>query len=381
MSSVKRSRAVIHLGLDVHKDSISASILRPRDEVAEVIRISSDLDAVAHLLERFPDPGRVRACYEAGPTGYELHRFLTGRGISCQVIAPALIPRAPGDKVKTDRRDCQRLARLHRSGDLTPIRVPTPQEEAVRDLCRARADLLDDLQRARRRLQSFLLRHGRIYRAGSAWTGLHERWLSTQHFDEPALRLTYAHYRATVSTRQADLDSVEAELKQAGTEPPFTDAVRRLGGYRGVAQLGALTIAAEVGDWRRFPSAGAFMAFTGLVPSEYSSGGAARRGHITKTGNAHLRTQLIESAWAYQHRPIIGTALRARQTGLPADTLARSWTAQLRLCRRFRALAARKNIKGVVVTAIARELAGFLWAEMTQTPIIHTPMTHQPQGA
>jgi transposase len=140
--------------------------------------------------------------------------------------------------------------------------------------------------------------------------------------------------------------------------------VRRLGGYRGVAQLGALTIAAEVCDWRRFPSAGAFMAFTGLIPSEYSSGGSARRGHITKTGNAHLRTQLIESAWAYQHRPIIGTALRARQADLPTDTLARSWTAQLRLCRRFRALAARKNVKGVVVTAIARELAGFLWAEM-----------------
>jgi transposase len=135
-----------------------------------------------------------------------------------------------------------------------------------------------------------------------------------------------------------------------------------------VAQLGALTLAAEVCDWRRFPTAGAFMAFTGLVPSEYSSGGAARRGHITKTGNAHLRTQLIESAWAYQHRPIIGTALRTRQTDLPADTLARSWTAQLRLCRRFRALAARKNVKGVVVTAIARELAGFLWAEMTSTP-------------
>jgi len=221
------------------------------------------------------------------------------------VIAPTLIPRAPGDKVKTDRRDCRRLARLHRAGELPRYGCP-PR--------------------------------------------------------------TYAHYRATVSTRQADLDAIEAELKQAGTEQPFTDAVRRLGGYRGVAQLGALTFAAEVGDWRRFPSAGAFMAFTGLAPSEYSSGGAARRGHITKTGNAHLRTQLIESAWAYQHRPIIGTALRARQTGLSADTLARSWTAQLRLCRRFRALAARKNIKGVVVTAIARELAGFLWAENDPHP-------------
>jgi transposase len=284
----------------------------------------------------------------------------------CEVIAPALIPRAPGDKVKTDRRDCIRLARLHRAGELTAIRVPSPREEAVRDLCRARADLLDDLLRARRRLQSFLLRHGRIYRDGTAWTATHERWLAAQRFDEPALNTTYGHYRAALTARRADLDAIEAELRRIGTQPPFADPVHRLAGYRGVvAQLGALTLAAEVCDWRRFPTAGAFMAFTGLVPSEYSSGGAARRGHITKTGNAHLRTQLIESAWAYQHRPIIGTALRTRQTDLPADTLARSWTAQLRLCRRFRTLAARKNVKGVVVTAIARELAGFLWAEMT----------------
>jgi transposase len=364
MSSVERSHGFIHLGLDVHKDSISAGILRARDETADVVKIGSDPDAVAHLLERFPDPGRVRACYEAGPTGYELHRLLTRHGVHCEVIAPALIPRAPGDKVKTDRRDCRRLARLFRAGELTAIRVPSPREEAVRDLCRARADLLDDLLRARRRLLSFLLRHGRIYRAGTAWTGVHEKWLAAQRFDEPALTATYGHYRAVVAARQADLDAIEAELRHAGTQAPFAEPVRRLAGYRGVAQLGALTLAAEVCDWRRFPTAGAFMAFTGLVPSEYSSGNTARRGHITKTGNAHLRTQLIESAWAYQHRPIINTVLRARQVDLPAETLARSWTAQLRLCRRFRALAARKNIKGVVVTAIARELAGFLWAEM-----------------
>jgi len=364
VSNVDRSRGVIHLGLDVHKDSISAGILRSRAEVADVVRISSDPDAVSHLLERFPDPGRVRACYEAGPTGYELHRLLTRRGVRCEVIAPALIPRAPGDKVKTDRRDCRRLARLYRAGELTAIRVPTPREEAVRDLCRARADLLDDLMRSRRRLQSFLLRHGRIYRQGTTWTGVHGKWLAAQRFDEPALTATYGHYRAVVSARQADLDAIEAELRRVGGEAPFTDPVRRLGGYRGVAQLGALTLAAEVCDWRRFPTAGAFMAFTGLVPSEYSSGSSARRGHITKTGNAHLRTQLIESACAYKHRPIVGTALRVRQRDLPADTLARSWTAQLRLCRRFRALAARKNVKGVVVTAIARELAGFLWTEM-----------------
>jgi transposase len=333
------------------------------------VRIGSDEDAVRHLLDRFPDRRELRACYEAGPTGYELHRLLTGLGVPTMVVAPSLIPRAPGERVKTDRRDCRRLARLHRAGELVAVHVPTRAEEGLRDLCRARADLLDDLQRARRRLASFLLRHGRVYRGGSAWTGVHEKWLAAQDFAEPALRATYAQYRAVVTARGADLTAIEAELTTAAAVcGPLAESVQRLGAYRGVAELGAITLAVEVTDWRRFPTASGFMAFTGLVPSEHSSGGSTRRGHITKTGNAHLRTQLIESAWAYQHRPIVGTALRARQQGAPAETLARSWRAQRRLCRRFRALAARKNVKGVVVTAIARELAGFLWAEMTSTP-------------
>jgi transposase len=366
MSSVSRSAGRIYLGLDVHKDSISAGILRPHEESPDVVKLLSDDDAVRHFVDRFDDRRRLRACYEAGPTGYELHRLLTHLGVRCQVVAPSLIPRAPGEKVKTDRRDCRRLARLHRAGELVAIRVPTPREEGVRDLSRARADLLDDVQRAQRRLGSFLLRHGRVYREGGPWTGAHERWLSAQHFDEPALSATYAHYRAVVTARQADLAAIDAELARCATQEPFVDPVRRLAAYRGIATQGALTIAVEVCDWRRFPTAGAFMAFTGLVPSEYSSGASTRRGHITRTGNAHLRTQLVESAWAYQHRPIIGAALRGRQDGVPADTLTRSWAAQQRLCRRFRALAARKNSKGVVVAAIARELAGFVWAEMTQ---------------
>jgi transposase len=366
MSSVSRSREPIHVGLDVHKDSISVAVLRRADDdAAEVVKILSDEDSVRHYFARFEDPSRLRACYEAGPTGYELHRLLTHLGVRCDVIAPALIPRAPGDKVKTDRRDCRRLARLHRARELVAVRVPTPREEGIRDLCRARADLLDDLQRSRRRLGSFLLRHARVYRDGSPWTGVHDKWLAAQRFDDPAVQATYAHYRAVATARQADLDAIEAELRLCRTEEPFADAVHRLAAYRGIADLGALTLAAEVCDWRRFPSAGAFMAFTGLVPSEYSSGGKSRRGHITKTGNAHLRTQLIESAWSYQHRAIVGTALRSRQAGVPADTLTRSWAAQQRLCRRFRTLALRKNVKGVVVTAVARELAGFLWAEMT----------------
>jgi transposase len=280
------------------------------------------------------------------------------------VIAPSLIPRAAGDKVKTDRRDCRRLARLHRAGELVAIRIPTVCEEAVRDLCRARADLVDDRSRARRRLQAFLLRHGRIYRAGACWTGKHERWLGAQQFDDRQLQATFSHYRAVVATRDTEVAAIEADLAEAATQPPFADAVARLSAYRGVGQLGALAVAVEVGDWRRFAHAGAFMAFTGLVPCERSSADSVWRGHITRTGSKHLRFQLVESAWSYHHRPLIAGALRERQQQLGADTLARSWAAQLRLCRRFRQLERRKHITGVAVVAVARELAGFLWAEM-----------------
>jgi transposase len=230
---------------------------------------------------------------------------------------------------------------------------------------RARADMSADRTRARHRLSKFLLRHGRVFRAGSAWTYAHERWLLAQHFDDPALATTYAHYRATLQARDAALDAIEADLATWYDRPPFADAVARLAAYRGVTRLGALTLASEVGDWRRFASAPQFMGFCGLTPSEYSSGERTRRGHITKTGNSHLRAQLVESAWAYQYRAAVTLELRRRQHGLPPEVIARAWTAQLRLCGRFRRLAARKHIRQVVVIAVARELAGFLWAEMT----------------
>jgi transposase len=364
MSSVTQS-GLIHLGLDVHKDSISVAVLPWGQESADVDKIFHDEPSVRRLVARFPDPGRLRACYEAGPTGYELQRLLARLRVRCDVVAPSLIPRAPGDRVKTDRRDARRLARLHRAGELVAIRIPTETEEAVRDLCRARADVVEDRRRARQRLGKFLLRHGRVYRAGTAWTVGHERWLAAQTFTEPALSAAYARYRAAVSARDGELAAIEADLAVFYDRAPFAAQVTRLAAYRGVDRLGALTLASEVCDWRRFPRATAFMGFTGLVPSEYSSGESTRRGHVTKAGNAHLRTQLIESAWAYRNKALIGAGLRARHEGVPAETLARSWTAQQRLCGRFRRMAERKNVKTVVATAVARELAGFLWAEMT----------------
>jgi transposase len=366
MNSVTQ-RGLTFVGLDVHKDSISAAILRPRLEVPDVEKISSDDESVRRFISRFKQPKQLRVCYEAGPTGFGVARLLTAMNVSCEVVAPSLIPKAAGDRVKTDRRDARRLARLYRAGELVPIRVPTLSEEAVRDLCRARADVVDDRKRARQRLGALLLRHGQIYRAGAAWTNLYEQWQAALRFDESALQATFDHYRAVLADRDAALAAVEADLMQWLDREPFADAVHRLAAYRGVAELGALTLASEVADWRRFPRAATFMGFTGLVPSEYSSGGSTRRGHITKTGNEHLRTQLVESAWSYQHRASVGVVLRKRQDRVPAETIARSWACQQRLCGRFRRLAARKNLKTVVVTAIARELAGFLWAEMTAT--------------
>lgn len=380
MTSIRDPEAV-HLGMDVHKDTISVGVLEPGCETPVVDMIFNDEASVRRLIDRFGDRARLRACYEAGPTGYELHRLLASMGVSCEVIAPSLMPRAPGDRVKTDKRDCRRLARLHRAGELVAIRVPTVAEEAVRDLCRARADLVDDRDRARKRLGAFLLRHARVYRAGSSWTHKHAEWLAAQRFDDAALTATFGHYRSVLLARDAAVDAAESDLKIWFDRDPFADAVHRLGAYRGIAHLGALTLASEVCDWRRFGRATAFMGFVGLVPSEYSSGGSTRRGHITKAGNAHLRTQLVESAWAYQYRPAVGIALRHRQEGLDPQVIARAWRAQTRLCGRFRRMAQVKDSKSVVAAAIARELAGFVWAEMTSPLTLAASTTVVPSSS
>jgi transposase len=238
-------------------------------------------------------------------------------------------------------------------------------EEAVRDLCRARADMVIDRTRARHRLGKFLLRHGRVWRGGDNWTLKHAAWIRAQRFEERALNETLAHYQATLTAREAAVDAIEADLVPWCGRAPFADAVHRMAAYRGVTELGGLTLASEVCDWRRFPTAGLFMGFTGLVPSESSSGERTTRGGITHAGNTHLRTQLVEAAWAYKSKPQVGAVLRRRQQGLDPAVIARAWGAQLRLTGKFRRLDARKTNRKVVVTAVARELAGFVWAEMT----------------
>jgi transposase len=231
--------------MDVAKDAIAVGVLGWGEEIPVVDRIFHDEASVRRLVTRFDDPTVLRACYEAGSTGYEWYRLLVSLRVRCDVVAPALIPRRAGDRVKTDRRDAQRLARLHRAGELTAIRVPSPAEEAVRDLCRARADLVADRRRVRQRLKAFLLRHGRVYRGGRAWTQQHQRWLAVQSFDDSALRLTYAHYRSVLEARDGELAAIEADLMGWCDREPLSDTVHRLAAYRGIGDLSGLVLAAE----------------------------------------------------------------------------------------------------------------------------------------
>jgi transposase len=291
--------------MDVSKDTISVAILHPDRDVAVMEKISSDAESVRRLIKRVGRPSGIWTCYEAGPTGYDLYRLLGAMNLRCDVVAPSLTPKGRGDGVKTDKRDARRLARLHRAGQLTVIAVPNPAQEAVRDLCRTRGDMVEDLTRARNRLTKFLLRHSLVYRAGSNWTIRHERWLSGLHFDDKALASTFAHYRSTVQLRDRALEAVEDDLRGYFATDPFADAVARLGAYRGVTHMGALCLGAEVFDWQRFPTARTFMGFTGLTCSENSTGLTQRRGVITRAGNSHIRGQLCEAAWSYQHRPAL----------------------------------------------------------------------------
>jgi transposase len=313
---VPKSTTIV--AFDHHAVTTVAAVLFPGQRTPALHSLTSDLPTSLRFVERLRRDRTVQCCYEAGPCGFELQRACAAHGIPCDVIAPALIPRRPGDRVKTDHRDAAHLAVLYRAGALTAIHIPTEQEEAARDLLRCREDLRADLLRARHRLSKFLLRHGRRFTATKkAWTKRHAEWLQAQRWSLPALEQTHRAYVRAVDEGVARLQTVDTELRDLLTLEPLRARVERLRCFRGIDDLTALTIAAELGDARRFPSASRVMAFTGLVPSEYSSGASRARGHITKTGNAHLRRVLVESAWHYRHHPFLGDALRHRQRGAP----------------------------------------------------------------
>jgi transposase len=355
------------LGLDVHADTIAVAVAEPEGEVRFIGTFSNRLESIRKIITKLGPAGQLRACYEAGPTGYVLYWQLAALGVACQVIAPTLVPTKVGDRVKTDRRDAVKLARCYRAGDLTPVWVPDPAHQALRELVRAREDAKQDQQRARQRLGKFLLRNGWRPPADikKSWTNKHMDWIKRQvRFDQPALQATFLDYVHEVEHAADRIQRLEKAIDDAVAAAPaeIQQVVAALQALRGVAKIAAVTLVAEVGSFSRFSNPRQLMSYSGLVSSEYSSGQHIQRGSITKTGNAHLRHMLVESGWAYQHKPWIGGWLAKRQQGLDEETKAIAWKAQWRLCTRYKKLAAKGKNKPQIVTAIGRELLGFIWA-------------------
>lgn len=368
------------LGLDVHADTIAIGVAEPEGEVRRYGVIPNRLEPLRRMVRKLGPASQLRACYEAGPTGYVLYWQLTALGVACEVIAPTLVPVKAGDRVKTDRRDAERLARSYRAGDLTPVWVPDAAHEALRDLVRAREDAKQDQLRARHRLSKFLLRHGRRppETVKKSWSQKYLAWIQREvHFDQPALEATLLDYVHEVTHAAERIQRLERAIEEAiAKAPPEMQAViAALQALRGVAQITAVSIVAELGSLSRFPNPRQLMGYSGLVSSEHSSGNRIQRGGITKTGNAHLRRVIIEAAWAYRHRPWIGGSLRKRQQGLDPPIQEIAWKAQCRLHRRYKTLAARGKNNPQIVTAVGRELLvppcgmGYRRPNRMQTPI------------
>ena len=355
-------KVITHVGLDVHAERIVIAALKGQSNEPVISDIPNDAKVVRRTFQRLAkEHYELRCCYEAGPCGFELHRQLTKLGIACDVIAPGLIPVRSGDRVKTDRRDAKKLARLHRAGELTSITVPSEDQEAVRDLVRLRDNIRKDLTAARSRLQHFLLRHGRCFHSGRGWTQRYWAWLRAQQFERECERLTFEHYVHEVEHQLARRADVDAEIERLARTEAYAGPVRKLACLRGLSTLASMMLVAEIGDFRRFQTPRELMAFVGLVPSEVSSGSSVRRGGITKTGNSIVRRILIEAAWHYRHRPVFGPLARRRTQGQPAATVEYVRKAQTRLSRRYMRLVGRGKKSQVAVTAVARELCGFAW--------------------
>jgi transposase len=357
----------VTVGLDVHARSIRLAAVRA-DELLEERTLPYDEERVERVLRRWP---AVRCCYEAGPTGFGLQRFLVERGIDCLVVAPGLVPRRPGDRVKTDSRDARKLARLLAGGLLEAIYVPSRELEAARDLVRAREDGRLDRMRDRHRLSKFCLRHGRTLPT-SSWTIARRKWLGEQRFEFPAQQQTFDTYVHAVDLVDARIEQLERAIRETAEQGPWSQLVGRLRCLRGVDTLTALSLAAEIGDFTRFKTAEEFMAFVGLVPSERSSGEQRRQGSITKVGNSHVRRLLVESAWHARRHPKVGYGLARRQRGQDAVVIERAWRCQQRLFQRWQRMAGRGKPQQKIVVACARELAGFVWAIATEQPLRST---------
>jgi transposase len=354
------------VGLDVHKDAINVAMLLPGETRPVEWQVSNDPAAVRRLVRKLQRSavGELRVCYEAGPCGYAVQRTVRELGVWCIVVAPSLIPRKPGERVKTDRRDARKLAELLRAGLLTEVHPPTEADEAVRDLCRAREDAHGDLVRARHRVSKLLLRHGWTWNGGKkAWGQGHRLWLRSLRFEHKEDQWVLEDYLLALEHIEERLRALDAQVEQTSLDPRYASAVAALRCFRGIDTLTAMCLVAELHDSMRFESARGLMAYLGLVPSEHSSGGKERRGEITKAGNRHARRLLIEASWHYRHHPST-LSLRKRREGQPARIVAIADRAMLRLHRRFNRMLERGKPRPKVVVAVARELTGFIWAAM-----------------
>ena len=353
------------VGLDVHAETIAGAVADSGGDVRSLGVIPNRSDSIGKLVKKLGSAKELRVCYEAGPTGYAVYWQLTALGVPCEVVAPTLVPVKAGDRVKTDRRDALKLARSYRAGDLTAVWVPDAAHEALRDVVRAREAAKKDQLRARHRLGKFLLRHGRRpTTVMTPWTDKYLMWVKTVRFAHAAQEATLLDYVHEVEHVGERLVRLEHAINEAVEAAPvrMRAVIESLQALRGIARVSAATIVSEVGELSRFRQARQLMGYSGAVAREDSTGERTRRGGITKTGNAHLRRIAIEAAWAYRHRPMLGPALRKRQAPASADVKAIAWKAQHRLHARYRALTARGKCKQQVVTAIGRELLGFIWA-------------------
>ena len=355
---------VTFIGIDAHKEEHKICLLYPDGQESETLTVKNHPTEIKRMLKKIKKkvPGEVMCCYEAGPCGFALQRQIQAEGVSCIVVAPSLIPVKPGERVKTDRRDAKKLAELFRAGLLTEVHPPTPAEEAIRDLCRCRGAAKKAETRAKHQLVKFLLRRGRIYREGPAWTQKFGRWLDQQTFEEDLDRQVFEEYRKEVGHQSERVKRLDRALEEAAQAEPYATPVRWLCCFRGIEVVTAMVIVSELYGFARFGSARELMAFLGMVPSENSSGERQNRGAITKTGNERVRRILVEAAWHNQHPPRVGQRLAKRRQGQPDWVIRIADEAMRRLYKRYGALIRRGKPGPVAVMAVARELAGFVWA-------------------